>query len=192
MDMSGFLAENTAPGAAVAVDVKLVRKGAGPAIAGYPTDHYVVTANGKRCGEEFLSNKAMDDLKATAVASERFWQFGEESASGMGGARSDPCDLAGSQLGRSYRSSGIPLRVLGADGSLDMEVTRIVKNAAPPPGGFALPSGYAVIDMQQQMQDAMRQMQQMVPPQGMSEPDAEALRRALEQMQEQMQKRMDR
>jgi len=189
VDLSGFLAQRSGKsGSARKVAAKLSRKGAGPTVAGYATEHYVVTANGKKCADEYLSKKAMADLKATMTASERFWQLGEDYQPGMGGAMSDPCDLVDTQIGKSYKKYGLPLRVVEADGSLSMEITRISKNAALPPGGFSVPAGYAVVDAHKQMQDAMREAQKPTSSSGKDgmgmSPDA--LRRGMEEMMKQM------
>lgn len=189
IDLSGFLAQRSAKSRSTAkVDAKLTRKGAGPTVAGYATEHYVSTASGRKCADEYLSKKAMDDLRATMLSSERFWELGKEFDSGMTGAAFDPCDLAEAQLGKSYQEYGLPLRVVDADGSVSVEVTRIVKNAALPAGGFSLPKGYAVVDMSKKMGEAMREAAKTMPPQGMGDKDMspEELRGLIEQMQQQM------
>ncbi|NIO41353.1 MAG: DUF4412 domain-containing protein [Burkholderiales bacterium] len=189
LDLSGFLAQKSAQNRSTAkLDAKLARQGAGPTVAGYATEHYVSTANGRKCADEYLSKKAMADLRATMLSSERFWQLGKEFDSGMAGAALDPCDLAEAQIGRSYEKYGLPLRVIDADGSVSVEVTRIVKNAPLPAGGFSLPEGYAVVDMSRKMDEAMREAAKTMPPHGMGDKDVspEELRRLIEQMQQQM------
>ena len=155
-DMSGFLGQSPSRSAdAAKVDAKLTRQGAGPVIAGYSTDHYVLSANGNKCTDEYLSKKAMADLAAAAITSERFWRLGAEQGPPMPGMAADPCELVDLRLAKLYQQHGMPLRVVEPDGTVSMDVIRIVKSATAPSGGLSLPAGYQVIDMVKQMQDAL-------------------------------------
>ncbi len=153
LDMSGVFANRRGGGPQAAkLDVALVKQGKGPKIAGYDTMHYALTVNGEKCSDEYLSGKALSDIAATD-AFEALSELAPEGPMGM--AQLGPCEAADFQLTEIYKQHGYPLRIVRADGSLESEVTSVVKNAAAPEGGFSLPADYPVVTFGQMMRQAM-------------------------------------
>lgn len=132
-------------------DVALEDKGEGPTVAGYPTRQYVLTGDGEICGTYFLSKKALADSGMRNMA---------ESLR-KNAAQSDDddvaCDQAETYAITQYEKLGIPLRELDVEGELVQEVTRIDPKAKTPAGGFAVPSGYKAVSMEQYIQQMMKQ-----------------------------------
>jgi hypothetical protein len=128
----------------------LEKVGSGPEIAGYPTAHYVLTANGRKCGEYFTSIKAFEDSGWAEL-----WTDVSQSMKDMdvSDQDADDCDIAEAEA-VDPGEIGWPLRTLGADGLIS-EVVRIERNATVPPGGFDIPPGYSVISMEEMMSRGM-------------------------------------
>ena len=143
MDMSGLLQQKrTAGKQGEAVAVIFEERGAGPVIAGYPTRHFLVSANGQQCLEMFVSRQAMEDVGSSellALADDL------DQESGFGGG---PCATPKLHDADFFREHGYPLREIAADGTVT-EVVRILPDAPAPPGGFDLPPGYPVRSMDQ-------------------------------------------
>jgi hypothetical protein len=177
MDMSSIIGKNKGKKTqTTGQKASLVKKGKGPTIAGYSTVHYELLLGSHKCSDEYLSRKALADI-ATPEVFDALSQM--SAATPMATEMMDPCDAASITLSSSYKRLGYPLRTLGADGKLEMEVKRIVKNAPAPPGGFTIPKGYKVTNFEQVMQRDMPQNM----PEGMDPADMERM------MQEMMKQR---
>lgn len=180
LDMSSYLGKEPGPDEGRNYAVTVTKKGGGPKIAGYPTVHYELLVDRKKCSDEYLSEAAMKDVQSNLIF-ETMSKMGAEQMEGIPSGMLDPCDRADAAYGEIYSRKGLPLRSVNRDGSLDYEVTKISKNAATPPGGFEVPSGYTVKDMKKMMEKAMPGMPPMT---GMPEDVTP------EQMQEMMQEMM--
>ncbi|MGE0082742.1 MAG: DUF4412 domain-containing protein [Thiohalomonadaceae bacterium] len=135
--------------------IKLVKKGNGPRIAGYDTQHYQLTADGQVCQDLYMSRKAYQDAKLEAYA-KAFAKYVMVPPVVLG-----PCDQAGLSVDRHLAEGGLPLRVV-EEGEVMDEVTRITPNAALPAGGFEPPAGYERVDMDVLMQEGMREMEEQM------------------------------
>lgn len=156
MDMSSFLTKSSAGKNRFKMKVK--KRGKGPVIAGYSTSHYAFFANGKKCTDEYLSKKALNDVGSTTIF-DALSKLGQME--GLPSESVDPCDSVDGSSGDLYKKYGFPLRIVNDDGSLDLEVIKISKKRKMPKGGFDLPAGYAVEDVGNIMQKAMQNMPSM-------------------------------
>ncbi len=146
------------------VKVSLNKIGNGPKIAGYSTDKYTLTANGKLCNTIFSSRAAIN-IKGIAELFDAMDTMEQQSINMMGGFRSmmDECDEANMQSTKLFKTAGAPLRTLDADGQLESEVESINNNAKINKTYYQIPTGYQQVSMQQQMNQARQQMQQNMP-----------------------------
>lgn len=153
VDMSSMVfgqANTDKSAAARSVKSSLDKVGSGPEIAGYATEHYVLTANGRKCEEYFTSKKAFQDSGWAEM-----WNDLEQSFKDMALSEedADDCDIAGAEVANPA-DMGWPLKTIDAEG-LVSEVVRIEQNATVPPGGFEVPAGYTVVSMQELLSGAM-------------------------------------
>lgn len=142
------------------LELNLDKKGKGPDIAGYATDHYVVSVGGKVCFEEYL---AKDPLKIPEVR--QFADAMMDLNSGASGPMMDLCDRAEIELSRKYPDLGLPMRSLDGSGQLVSEIETLKTDVNVPAGALDIPADYERVSMQ----DMMRQMMQNMP-QGMEMP----------------------
>lgn len=147
LDMSaGFRQKPGEHTAKVEVDARLEKQGAGPEIAGYATEHYVLRANGKKCQDIYASRQAFRDSGWAELWDDFGKAFKEMSTGGE-----DPCDIADETV-VDPAEVGWPLKTVTADGDV-METVRIENNVAPPAGGFDVPADYQVMSLQQMLQE---------------------------------------
>lgn len=164
MEMSGSPQGSAAGGGQPVVAAKLIREGSGPKIAGYATDKYRYTANGQSCGTLFTSKAAMQDAgmeHMLATIRKIAQQAGQMAAQFRGGMR--PCEMADQQLMERVKDVGMPLRTLDANGQVESEVLRVVKQAKLPPNAFTYPKNFQVRNMAQMQQQAQQQMRSNMP-----------------------------
>ncbi len=158
MDMSGSL-QRLSAGTGERSPGKIVvsHAGQGPAIAGYATERYVVSAEGTKCQEVFASVQAMEDTDMGDLVA-LVDEFSSAMMAGTPTGQDDPCDSAEHAL--DYRKIGLPLRTLDAGGQEDYLVRRIELGVEGPPGGFSFPDDYRVVDFAAMMQEMMQQTPQ--------------------------------
>lgn len=134
--------------------INIERLGDGPTIAGYATEHYVVTADGQKCSDEYLSkellgNKDVKELvQAMDGANER---EDTRSIASLG-----PCMVqAPRALAKEYDRLGLPLRTVDAQGETTVEVVSIKVDVSAPKGAFRVPADYSRVSLE----DLIREMQ---------------------------------
>jgi len=127
------------------------KKGKGPAVAGYQTDHYVVYHKGERCFESFTSLQAVKELDLEHFISGMNEMFPRENTPET---NDNPCVNAENAL--EYEKIGIPLMLIEQDGSETYSISKFEKNAPLPAGGFSIPEGFTVIDYKQMVQQMMQ------------------------------------
>jgi hypothetical protein len=153
MEMSGMAEDMPRADPAPEGEARLVKRGAGPTIAGYATEHYVLQVGELACGEEFVSRKALQEAGLERMARRMAAMGGMEQ---MLGVDAEPCDAAVDLLHREIPRIGMPLRSVDREGRVEMEVVRIERGAALPAGGFEPPAGYARMNMQELLQQMMQ------------------------------------
>ncbi len=147
--------ENKTPAAHANVSFK--KKGAGPKIAGYATEQYVLSAGGALCGEHFVAPQTLQsgDVKRFIQA---MLQFSQGQAASDEDPLREPCTAAEDMADSEYGKLGLPLRVTDAEGKVVHEIEKISTVAAFPASKFEIPAGYAVTNPKQMMEEMMRDM----------------------------------
>ena len=154
------------------VKANVKKIGKGPKIAGYPTIEYQLSTNGRQCGKEFVSSAAAKspDVRRLVSNFAELSSIDEMLPGPMGAAAQammDPCDRAAMSFGKQIPKLGMPLKSLDASGAVETEVTRIDTHAKLDKKLFTLPADYKRTSMEEEMGNAMKEMQQMmqnVPP----------------------------
>ena len=148
IDASEILHNDYAEAGPLKINVR--RIGKGPQIAGYATDKYQFSANGQMCDQVFVSSKAKNaldlDLLLDAISKVRMNPMGMQFMS--------DCDRAEGQFALRMKKIGMPLGYMEQNGKMTQEVRKIVANAKLPSGGFAVPSGYRKVSLQQMIQES--------------------------------------
>lgn len=147
IDISGFVAQSKNTGRGL--DIKIDYVGKGPVVAGYNTKKYTLGVNGQTCEQALVSRKAMKDARLENMME----SLGTIDFNPMGAQFLSDCDRATGLFAKRMKKLGMPLGTIEQDGQLRGKVKRIIRNATIPPGGFALPTGYRQITMQQKIQE---------------------------------------
>jgi hypothetical protein len=127
------------------VDAVLEHLGAGPEIAGYATEHYIVKADGKACEEIYASKQAFGEIGEWL---DNLRDMEESDDEDVGRSK---CDIASDKvvdLGRI----GWPLKTVtlrGPGKGHVEEVLQIQKNVSVPAGFFDVPAGYKIVTLEQ-------------------------------------------
>jgi hypothetical protein len=188
MDMSDTLRNAPANAPASQVSVKFDKQGSGPQIAGYKTTRYSYSAGGKNCGTVFTSPDAMEDagLHDMFDMMERMAAQAQAMAAAFN-QNMGPCEQADQKLSEKIVKIGAPLRMLDANGKSVSEVIKIDKKAKLPANAFVIPAGYQVHNTGQMMQEVQRQMPDMQKMMEQMQQSGELPPEALEQMKKMQQ-----
>lgn len=162
-----------------AVRTSVNRVGNGPVIAGYQTQKYQYTANGKSCGVIYGS-KAAFNAKGINELFQAIKTMMQQQRAAIGGFTGfiDDCTLADMQVINHVTSIGVPMRT-ERNGMVDSEVKSINIDVNLPANTFVIPTSYKTVTMQDaikassedmakarqhsqqpQVQDMMQQMHQ--------------------------------
>lgn len=162
MDLAGDKNQPTSVSTPIKTSLKKVGKG--EKIAGYNTDKYTLTANGKLCNTIYASKSAMD-IKGISELFKAMNTMQQQSVKMMGGLRSmmDECSQAQFQSAQDLKTIGVPLKTIDANGQLESEIQSINSNAKVAKNYYQIPPDYPTLSMQQQMNQAQQQMQQNMP-----------------------------
>lgn len=122
---------------------KLVHKGAGPRIAGFPTQRYQLFAKGELCVNAYLSREAMQrgQLKEFLAGFHQL-QAKQKQEYRAVGTQYAPCDDAQETLMGRYPELGLAMRTVGADGQLLQEVTRMQTGVVVTDSFLQAPEGF--------------------------------------------------
>ncbi|MGB5455803.1 MAG: hypothetical protein WBO18_07500 [Gammaproteobacteria bacterium] len=130
------------------IRLKLKPVGTGPAIAGYSTVKYRLSANGESCGAIFASK---DALKGTAVEDlfDTMKAMADNHLRSLGGfaALIPVCQMAKIEMADKLQEVGVPMRTLDQEGRIETEITMILKNAQVGAENYAFPLKYQTISM---------------------------------------------
>jgi hypothetical protein len=149
--------------------VELVKKGDGPEIAGYPTTHYQIVANGTVCSNEFLADKALQNPQIKAFA-DYMRSMKEDRKKAMGDfapKASEPCVQAAEKLGDQVMKLGLSMRSTDQENKVRQEVLSIKADEKVDAVQFKVPEGFEIMTPQQMFQRAMQQGMGGMPPAGM-------------------------
>lgn len=154
------LANSNDASAAGSLGVSLKDKGGGRKIAGYLTRKYQIIAGGQDCGTVYASRKLLDNDDVNALFNSMTAMQGV--AGGMSSrlsGRLTLCQRANLELSDAMASSGVPMRVQGADGKVIAEVVSVDTDS--PAVSYQVPNGLTAVDMNEVMGQAAQQMQNM-------------------------------
>ena len=178
------------------IKVSLKDKGGGQKIAGYQTRKYEMIADGEHCGSVYTSRKLLQnsDIRAIFESMRNMQHFSSRMMGGM--SESIPlCQRASMQTVDVIESSGAPLRTVDKNGKLISEVVSVDTDKKYADDHYRLPAGMAVVDMNEQMNQAVQQNRQMME----NMPDMDELIKQMQQnggqmseeMRQQMQQMME-
>jgi hypothetical protein len=123
--------------------LRLYRVGTGPTIAGHPTDHYRLSANGMFCAEYWLSEKALELPEiSNYLNGYRSFHRRQRAALELQGLAYSPCEDAEHYASGQFRTLGLPMRIRNAEGETLHEVTGIYTGLRLPAGYFQVPDSY--------------------------------------------------
>lgn len=128
--------------------ISVDKVGAGPTIAGYETVHYRISVDGEDCENIYTSTKVIRDIGADIF--DRLQSMADNDDDDMDYGYGDPCDKADEAY--DLAKLGYPMRTEDASSGEVIEVTRIEVDAKLPDGGFEVPAGIQIMDMNQMMQ----------------------------------------
>jgi hypothetical protein len=140
------------------VKAELVKKDAGPKIAGYDTVHYQVLANGEVCSDEYLSSEALKvaHIKDFIQGMQDFAQERRKQMGGMGAMMQQrPCFAAKEQLNEQFNQAGLSMRSVDKAGKTKHEIIEIKTDVKTDEQTFTLPKDYAVTTPFEMMQKAL-------------------------------------
>ena len=144
------------------LSVSLEDRGGGQKIAGYLTRKYQIIANGERCGTVYTSSKLLEiaALRGVFESLRGLQNLARGMSAGISGML-PVCQRANLGLADAMASSGAPMRVLDAAGKVISEVVSVDTDSPLAAGSYAVPAGMKVVNMDEKMNQAAQQMQNM-------------------------------
>ncbi len=147
-----------------AVKMDLEGAGKGPEVAGYETQIYKLSADGKSCGSILLSKSAakIKDVSKLlgALRGLNPDTFIPEEMQQSFHAHRDPCDLAKTQLGeKAIVKLGFPMKSLDPKGKVIDEVVSIKTGIKLDSALFELPEEYSRTTVKEMMEGMRKEME---------------------------------
>jgi len=144
-DMPGFAqSESQRHHAKISVE----RKGKGPKVAGFTTQGYLFSANGRECYMIYTSKDVMRYKQIVAYYKAMRDVSSHTNRSG------NPCSAAIDNL--NIQEYGLPISMQDKDGKRKFEIKKISQGKSPPKNYLNKPAGYKERSM---MQDTQRMIQ---------------------------------
>jgi hypothetical protein len=136
---------------APAVHTSLDRLGDGHPIAGYKTQKFGYTANGKSCGVIYGSWDAYEakGIKELLAAMRTMMEQQQAMLGGFA-AMVDDCILADMMISDHVKTIGVPMRT-EKNGRVDTEIKSINVDVALPADTFMIPVSYKAVSMQEKI-----------------------------------------
>ena len=146
-----------------AVSLTLNDQGDGKKIAGYQTRKYELIADGENCGHVYASSKLLKnkDVRSIFEAGRSLQRFTRGMMSGFSSMLS-ACQRAGMQMADAAENKGAPLLVLDASGKVVSEVTSVNTDKQLAANHYELPSDLKIVDMNEKIDQAVEQTQQIM------------------------------
>lgn len=165
---------STAGLSAPKVQTSLKKLGSGGLVAGYKTEKYAYSVNGRHCGVIYGSLQAYREkgIQALFAAMDNLVKKQQAAMGGYVGMIDD-CTLGEMQFSDQTGRLGVPMRT-EKNGVVNSEVKSIKWNVELPTDAFLVPASYKTTTLEEQMREVRRQMQQYQP--------------QMQQMMEQMQR----
>lgn len=140
VDLSDTKKRAAAPRAA-AVNIAFKKEDAGPVIAGYTTERYVLSVGKRTCGEHYLAAKTLENLDIRRfIAAMGIFSHNQEAA--QEGAAREACTAAEAVADEAYTKLGLPLKVTDRHSNVQHEIRRISEGVKFPTGTFDVPANY--------------------------------------------------
>jgi hypothetical protein len=158
--------------------------GSGPVIAGYKTQKFNYTVNGKSCGLIYGS-KDVYQLEGIKKLLNAMNTIAERQQAIMGGFAGmiDDCTLADMEMIDHVATTGVPMRTVDKD-KVDSEIQSIKLDVALPADTFTIPASYKTVTMKEEMQGIEKDMTKMQQSGQMSPEMVEQMRQAQEMMKQ--------
>lgn len=143
-----------------AIKAELKKHGEGPVIAGYATDEYHIYADGQLCRFEYLSAEVLGfaHVKTFLETMKKRSEIQQKQQAHLPFMSNDVCDTARQQVADQLISKGAVLRSSDAVGTILFDMQKIGLEQAPKAGYFELPPNFAVMTVQQMMQEMMQKI----------------------------------
>jgi hypothetical protein len=168
------------------VRTSVKRLSPGLMIAGYKTQKYSYTANGKSCGVIYGSTDAYQarDIKVLLTAIKTMLE-NQRALLGGFAAFVDDCTLADMQVADHVNTIGMPMRT-EKNGRVENEIKSINRDVILPATTFVIPANYTDVTMQDKMKTAAADMtngQQKIPQRGYhgQQPQIQQMARQMQQ-----------
>ena len=142
------------------VEAKLLKKGEGPKVAGYPTMIYQVMANGQVCSENYFSSEA---VKVTNLKEFMEAMYTLSSSRTPKGIPLPPCLQAHDELEKESMSLGVPMRSIIKGGPKEKvwhEIVNIKTNISVGTEFFTLPKDFKIITEEDIQKEEIAKMKQ--------------------------------
>lgn len=194
LDANGPATGNKTPQVRTAVN----NLGTGRVVAGYDTQKFAYSANGKSCGVIYGSKSAYQakGVKELLSAMKTLMQRQSEVLGGFA-SMIDDCTLADMNVSDHVSIIGVPM-LTERNGRIETEIKSIKTDVALPENIFVVPASYKTASLLDQMMSAAQamgrvqqqlqqnpQMQHRMPQSGQLPPEVlEQMRRAQQQMQQ--------
>jgi len=140
------------------VKMMLNNRGKPKNVAGYHSDRYEYTANGKNCGAVYASKSALKE-KGVKQLLDAMQVMIEQQRTLMGGfaALIDDCKLADMELTNKLASIGVPM-MKEENGRVSTQVKSIDVDVTLPADIFQVPAGYSRTTIEEQVQQAYKSL----------------------------------
>jgi hypothetical protein len=134
--------------------------GAGISVAGYPTQKYSYSANGRACGVVYGSRDVYQKQGIKELFQAMKIMIDQQRAV-LGGlaAMLDDCTLADMKISDHVKTVGVPMRT-EKNGRLETEIKSIRYDVALPADTFVIPASYKTLTLQDQINAASKEMAQ--------------------------------
>jgi len=153
-----------APAEAEKVQAELKSIGEGPQMAGYPTTHYQILANGQVCSDEYISANTLQlpEIKNFIAKQKKAEQPPHPFMP------QNPCMKASFEVAEQIKAIGLVMKS-EVNGKVRQEIVSIQTNVQVAPEQFTLPQDYQTITVQEMMRKMMSQQ-----PPGAAHPEGAA------------------
>ena len=140
------------------IRIKLKPLGKGPAVAGYPTTRYRLSANGDYCGSIYASREALQGSDVESVL-DSIKAMADNHRQSLGGfaALVPVCQMAQIGLADKLHKIGAPMRVVDKEGRTESEITKILKNARVESHYYTYPANYKSVSITDKLEDLLKQ-----------------------------------
>lgn len=164
--------------------------GSGPVIAGYKTQKFNYSANGKSCGLIYGS-KDVYQLEGIKKLLNAMNTIAERQQAIMGGFAGmiDDCTLANMKMMDHVATTGVPMRTVDKD-KVDSEIQSIKLDVTLPADTFTIPASYKTVTMKEEMQGIEKDMTKMQQQMQQYQPQMQEMMRQHEPQMQEMMKQM--